>query len=361
MGRFNEINMKKIILLLFTVTTISSCAQKTEKNTLQKENIMSIYIPREYNHINKENFVEELSKEVKRYDEEPKYFLRPIQNNCVYELLVNDYPVYKDYGIEKLSTPIEINHAILQSGPQTVTVRLYPLGDALKRAYGEGETVTTLLPKTEMKISVVKYEAFNISQDLDDEIIVKEHIAPTKEDTNEFIGAGLPYYEYTFTFNAEVPYSNIGWLRGEDLTKFDKKILEEKVLAYYKSISRLFDSKKIDSILQIHYGLQKREVSSEFKEIFRIKRVLEWYEETINTKNKNFFPLKDYEMHFFGNKRIVALKNRSLEPVDRKFRGKSAFGFKYKENENTPTRGKWLDLYLYLPKGQPLDSLQMIP
>ncbi|WP_438711100.1 hypothetical protein ACSTS3_21530 [Aquimarina muelleri] len=218
----------KLLTLVIFVLVFSSCLAQDKKG-----NIYTIPIPKESNDITADNFVEKVVSQIKHYDKEPMYFIRPLQNNCVYELLVNDFPVYKDYGIEKLSTPIEINDVILKSGPQTVTVRLYPLGDALKNAYGEEETVTTLLPKTEMKVSVVKYEAFNISQDLDDEIVVKEHNSPTKEGTNEFIGAGLPYYEYTFTFNAEVPYSNEGWSNGEDLTRFDKEELEKQVLKYY--------------------------------------------------------------------------------------------------------------------------------
>ncbi|WP_438711104.1 hypothetical protein ACSTS3_21540 [Aquimarina muelleri] len=353
--------MKKLLLIFCSIYTLSSCGQKNDnKINSNKETETMIYIPERYKHINEQNFVDEIVKQVKNYDKEPMYFIRPLQNNCVYELLVNDYPIYKDYGIEKLATPIEINHAILKSGQQTVTVRLYPLGDALQRAYGEGETVTTLLPKTEMKVSVVKYEAFNISQDLDDEIVIKEHTAPTKEGTNEFIGAGLPYYEYTFAFNAEVPYSNKGWSNGEDLTKLDKEELEKKVLEYYKGMQKVFMDYDLTSFLESNFGDELKNSIALFDNKNDISKGFDWYKETIKINNKIFFPLENYEMQFFGNGRIVALKNPSKEPVHRKFRGRSAFGFKYKEDENSPTKGKWLDLYLYLPKGQPLNSLQMI-
>ncbi|WP_438711102.1 hypothetical protein ACSTS3_21535 [Aquimarina muelleri] len=346
-------SLLQFIVLLFL---FSSCLAQDKE-----EKAYAIPIPKESKDITADNFVEKVVAQIQHYDKEPMYFIRPLQNNCVYELLVNDYPVYKDYGIEKLATPIEINHAILKSGSQTVTVRLYPLGDALQRAYGEGEMVTTLLPKTEMKVSVVKYEAFNISQDLDDEIVVKEHTAPTKEGTNEFIGAGLPYYEYTFTFNAEVPYSNEGWLDGQDLTKFDKEELEKKVLNYYKMYKQLYVNKKFDQILRLEFDQELRICKSLYKDENGIVKIWNEYKNEFDFEKKEYQSIENYEISFYGNNKIVCLKFPSKEPVDRRHRGKGAFWFKYKNDENGPTRARWTNIYLYIPKGQSLDLLQTIP
>ncbi|TPN86325.1 hypothetical protein [Aquimarina algicola] len=308
-----------------------------------------------------ENVIEKTLEKVKHYEKESQYFIRPLQNNCVYELLVNDFPVYKDYGIEKLGTPININGVILQSGPQTVTVRLYPLGDALKRAYGEGETITTLLPKTEMKIKVVKYEAFNISDELEDEIVVKEHTSPAKEDSEEFEGAGLPYYEYTFTFNAEVPYKNEGWSNGENLTKFEKNELEGKVLSYYKMYKKLHADKKLDNIIRLEFDQELRKSRALYKSRQDIEDVWNEYKSEFDFQNLEYQPIENYELSFYGNGKVVCLKFPSKEPVDRRHRGKGAFWFKFKRSVNGSKRARWTNIYLYLPKGQPLDSLQMIP
>ncbi|TPN82962.1 hypothetical protein [Aquimarina algicola] len=351
--------MKKIISLFLVINTFISCAQKTkDQSKIEKEKYM-IPIPEKSKDITKDNFTERVLSEVKHYDKEPVYFIRPIQNNCVYELLINDYPIYKDYGIEKLATPININRAILQSGPQTVTVRLYPLGDALKDAYGEGETITTLLPKTEMKIKVVKYEAFNISDELEDEIVVKEHTSPTKNDSSEFEGAGLPYYEYTFTFNAEVPYKNKGWLNGEDLAKFDKKELEKQVLKCYKNYLSVYKNKDLNNLLKLLYESEIRRRKSQYQNKQKINRVLSELEESLNYENKEFQPIENYETQFYGNGRIIALKHSSKKPVDFRLRGESAFWFTYEDGDDI--MAYFPGVYLYLPKGQPLDSLQMIP
>ncbi len=338
------------------MSTLGSCAQKNQTKTANKKIMMPI--PQESKDITVDNFVEKVVSQIKHYEKEPMYFIRPLQNNCVYELLVNDYLIYQDYGIEKLGTPININRAILQSGPQTVTVRLYPLGDAMKRAYGTKETVTTLLDKTEMNISVVKYDAFNISQDLEDEILVKEHKAPTIEGTNAFLGAGLPYFEYTFSFDAKVPYVNEGWTNGEDLTKFDKEELEKQILKCYNEYIYIYKNKELDTLLKMIYLSEIRRRQAQYQNREKVKRVLDESKESLNYKNKEFQPLENYIINFYGNNKIVSLRHPSKEPVDHRLRGWSAFWFKYQKGNRI--KGYYPGLYLYLPKGQPLDSLQMI-
>jgi len=163
---------KQIIYILLINIVFTACGQKQQiTNNITKEMKGKI--------ITAANFVEESTKLVKRFPKEPKYFIRPAQSNCLYEILINDQLMVNEYGIEQYATPISINEGILKSGLQTVTVRLYPLGDALKDAYDEGETVTTLLPKTQMNIQVVKYDAFNIDSSLDAEKEVVLHKAPT--------------------------------------------------------------------------------------------------------------------------------------------------------------------------------------
>jgi hypothetical protein len=349
--------MKKLLINLLLICTLcSACAQK--KNNQKDNNLTMIPISKKSKHITKENFVEEIYNRVQRFDKEPMYFIRPAQGNCVYEILINDFPVVKDYSIEQFATPIRINQAILKSGLQTVTVRLYPIGNTIKRAYGEGETVTTLLPKTQMNIQVVKYDAFNIDSSLDAEKEVILHKAPTDKE-GKFIGAGLPYYEYTFTFEAEVPYEIESWKEGEDLINLDKERLEKIVVDYYQKMEKLYNSKNIDLVLKAHFMSELKDAQALYRSKDDIQEVYDWLFETVNIQTKEFFPLKKYEIKFFGNGKIICLKNPSKEPINRKFRGKSAFSFKFRDS-NFKLKGRWIDLYLYLPEGEPLENLRVI-
>ncbi len=352
--------MKNIVLLVVWCVSVFACAQK-QKEKISSVNILKKHIPEYLQEINASNFVSKIVENVKHYEKEPMYFMRPIQNNCVFELLVNDFPVYKDFGLEVSATPIEINNAILKSGEQTLTVRMYPLGDLLKDNYDTGNTIATLLDNTSMKIEVVKYDAYNISHQLSDEKIVLTHYSPTKEGSKKFIGAGLPYYEYTFSFNAKVPYENEGWLNGEDLTKFDKNDLAKAVEKAYLDTNKIYENQDIDQMARLIYqGELRNAVANYNTNSEELKEIWDWHLESINFENKVFFSLENVEPKFFGSGKIIALKNPSSQSVKRAFRGKSAFGFKYNLPNDKRNRGNWLDIYLYIPKGGTLADLQTI-
>ncbi|WP_298546108.1 hypothetical protein [uncultured Aquimarina sp.] len=349
--------MKKVLINLTLISVLfNACAQKKQQaipinNTKSMNNQM----------ITADNIQEKIFEKVQRFAKEPKYFVRPAQGNCVYEILVNDKLMIQEYGIEQYATPIDISSSIHRSGLQTVTVRLYPLGDAIKDAYGEGETVTTLLPKTQMNVQVVKYDAFNIDSNLDAEKEVITHSAPTNKE-GKFKGAGLPYYEYNFTFEAEVPYEIEGWSKGQDLTEFDKDELKAQIISYYKGIQKIYETKDKDALARLIYGnyivhaQTKYWTKEDIKEAWQetIEK-LEW--DIIEYGNEGEY--KDYDMQFYGNGRLVALKHPSLEPVDYRLRGYSGFWFKYNDEEgDVSVRFIWYNLYL--PEGETLENLRVI-
>tara|TARA_R110001583_G_scaffold19513_5_gene76347 strand:+ start:409 stop:1467 length:1059 start_codon:yes stop_codon:yes gene_type:complete len=351
--------MKLLITLFFAICSLASCAQKkTSEQLKNKDDNTMLPVSDKFKDITAENYVDRMFKAVKHYDKEPQYFIRPTQGNCLFEILVNDILVHKEYTMEVLGSPKSISHAILQSGPQTVTVRMYPLGDAMKRAYGTEKTITTLLPTTEMNISVVKYEAFNISQDLDDEIIVKEHHSPTKEGSDEFLGAGLPYYEYSFIFNAEVPYKLQGWREGQDLTTLDKDSLEAQVLSYYNQMKTVYLTKDEDALARTSFGDFLIIAQTDYFSKQKIQELWDEIKGNLYKKNMDFQPFENYVMNFYGNGKIVSLRHPSIEPVDSRLRGESAFWFKHVVG--TRIRAFFPSIDLYLPKGEPLENLRRI-
>ncbi|WP_299243014.1 hypothetical protein [uncultured Aquimarina sp.] len=348
--------MKKQIIYILLISVICNACGQKQQSSLKPNSVNSI----NKQIVTADNVVEKIFNKVKRYPKEPKYFIRPAQENCVYEILVNDQLMVNEYGIEQYATPVSINEGIFRSGLQTVTVRLYPLGDAVKDAYGEGETVTTLLPKTRMNVQVVKYDAFNIDSSLDAEKEVILHKAPTDKE-GKFKGTGLPYYEYTFTFEAEVPYNLEGWSKTQDLTEFDKEELKEQMVKYYKNIQKIYENKDKDALARLVYGdylaiaQTKYWTEQDIKEAWQeAVEKLEW--DIIEFGNKGEYI--DYDMQFYGNGRLVALKHPSLEPTDKRSRGSSGFWFKYKKGDRI--KGRFIWYYLCLPEGESLENLRVI-
>ncbi|WFO16784.1 hypothetical protein M601_003010 [Cellulophaga baltica 4] len=144
--------LDKLVLLTVGFFTLLGCAQQPKglKTTTA--------LPTAIEDINSENIVAAITTKVKQYDEEPLYYLRIGKENCIIEVLVNDMPVYKSYELSNLASPLEINHNILKSGTQTVTVRMYPVGDLIKEAYEYGETITQLGNASNVSIKVIKLD-----------------------------------------------------------------------------------------------------------------------------------------------------------------------------------------------------------
>ncbi|WP_165750335.1 hypothetical protein [Cellulophaga sp. Z1A5H] len=337
--------LDKLVVLTVGFFTLLGSAQQAKDSTT---------LPTAIEDINSSNVVDYISSKVKVYDKNPMYAIRPLQNSCVYEVLINDHLAYKNYDLQKLATPILINHYILKSGIQTITYRLYPLGDLMVDTYGKGETINSLLKNTSMNIEVIKYEDVKTGTQISDEISIKSHESLTKKGTREFIGSGLPYYEYTFTFKATVPYEIEGWSNGEDLTKYDKEELEAVVLKKYAQIKQLYLEKNIDKLVQIEY-LDKslREDISDYKDKETIKEYWDNYYADVILQDKRYQPLEGYKMQFFGNNKIVTLRHPVTAPIDPRLKGKAALYFL-----NTEDSGRIIATFtgvsLFLPRGRPL-------
>ena len=317
-------------ILVSLCILFSACGQKIKNNTIEDK-------------ISANNIVEKIASQVKHYQQEPMYFLRVNKINCVYEVLINGFPVDKMYELGGWMTPIEINHAILKSGSQTVTYRLYPLGDLLKKQ--RGVTINQLLDKTSIEIKIFRVEDHRTYDSEEDEKTVILHKSLTKKD-GTFVGSGKPYYEYTFTFNAEVPYENEGWSNGVNLRKLDQSLLEHKVLNYYNELKKKYEKRDLNNILEIHYDHVLKNAVAEYQSKDKISKVIGEIVENVKREGNKFFEIENYKMEYYGDGKLVALKHKN--DSDSYYRGESAFYFDYPKDGNLLTY--FLNVYLYIPK-----------
>ncbi|WP_165829006.1 hypothetical protein [Flavobacterium sp. HTF] len=336
--------MKNFLITFSLAILFSACGKENKKPINTK--IMNIQYPE----VNATNFEQKLSNAVKHYEKEPMYFMRVNKINCLVEIFVNDYRVHKDYELSNYATPLEINDAILKSGEQKLTYRLYPVGDLIKEEYGEGDTVTKLTNNTSISISIIKMDN-NGEKKLEDEELVIKHTSLNDVKGN-FIASGKPYYEFTFSFNAYVPYENIGWYNGQDLTKLDPKLLEQKAVEFYKEYGKIYQNKDLNLLAQLSFGEEKRNAISFYKRASDINKLWKEYLNDINENNIKMLPIENYKMTFWGNGRIVFLQLNSLNIT---YRGGGALILDSDESTYMPK------ILLYLPEGKKLeDGLYMI-
>ena len=345
--------MKKILILFFAISILFACGQeKKSAITSDKEKISIMQNP----DINSKNFVSKVLEKVKHYPKEPIYYIRLGKANCLIEVLVNDYPVHENYELSNYATPISLNDAILKTGKQKLTYRLYPTGDLMKESYGGDEaTVTTLTDLTSVSIKIIHMDNKG-EQKLKDEVIVMQHNS-LNDKSGKFVASGKPYYEYTFEFQAEVPYELEGWTKGQDLTKLDQELLEKKALEFHKTYQKIYESQDEIALAKLNYGPEKINCQAYYKDVNSIKKIWNEYLFFLKIKDKKHKELTDYKQVFFGEGMLVALEQKSL---DYPYRGLGAFFFEYLDDENSESYYA-SKILLYLPNGKKLeDGLYMI-
>ena len=351
--------MKSKHLILLCLYTLMACGQQNTQETRIKDqdtttmittkkqtelNVLQIPIE----NITADNLVETIANQVLRYEKEPIYYLRIGKANCLIEVLVNDVPVYEDFSLDNLATPLEINHNILKSGIQTVMVRMYPVGDLIKEEYDYGETVTTLSDASAVHITVLHADHKG-NEGIDDEETVMTYHSPTKDETGEvFVGSGVPFFEYTFTFEAIVPYHiENSWDTAVDLTKLDPKYVEQEAINFYQSFVAQYTSGNKDFIAKLIYSQLLDEAQTYYKTKEEIQETWEEDLELLTNKTlKSQLLDKNYEAIYYAHGGGVFLRHKS--PKNPQLERESIAWVTYeKEYKN---KGRFFPLYLYCPK-----------
>ncbi len=244
--------------------------------------------------------IENLHNEITYYESRPKYFIEANQSGCFYELFVNDFLVFKHFEqTNLLGHSTSINDAILKSGLQNVTVKLYPIGEY------KGKNYDTFSKNAEIEILIEKYDSADENSDVEDVITIK---IPQIGDKNNLIRIkGLPYYEHTFTFNAEVPYNLKGWSESQDLTKVDKDKLEKEVVNFYENYINLIKDKDAKKIENLVIKREKEISQANFYTKSKTKKMADEYSKSLNSID--ILPIDNYKMSFLANNRIVRLES----------------------------------------------------
>jgi hypothetical protein len=337
--------MKKTLIYLSLVASLNSCSQNKEQI---KDTNMDITA---------NNIVDKTVEEVKHYHKEPIYYLYAANSLCVYEILVNDYPIHQNYKYEQLATPIYINEAILKSGRQKITYRLYP---APKEFNGGSDVFDS-----DTQFDVTVYQQDFKRPDADTEVLVKEEKLPIKkiqvgdkesQTKEEFVAKGQKYYEYSFYFDAEVPYEIEGWSNGEDLRKIDQDLLKKWVVKFYDLRKKTLENKDKEGFTRQVFEGFKEQFVAEYQDKKYIKDAWNEWISIYDNPTYELQPFENYKMEFFGDGRLVCLRQIS---TDVRLREQSALWGKYKDEDGN-TRADFHGLYLYIPKGEGLEYIQMI-
>ena len=228
--------MRKILMIFLISLVLNNCQSQEKKENMKTS--QDIYI---------------LSREIKRFDKEPRYGAIVTTGNCSFEVLINDMPLeayYDKTGGGLGDAYFHLNWDIEKSGPQKITVRLFPGFDKKTNTMKK-----TLEDNSGVSITIEKAYAgvVNNTFDLYDEEEIITYRTPQRKVNGKLVStfAGTPYFEDSFTFNAEVPY-NIGILENSEIlfTKETEKLkkLEKEVVVKYNEIRDVYMKDRIHNI-----------------------------------------------------------------------------------------------------------------
>ncbi|MGJ1418297.1 hypothetical protein ACR79T_01640 [Sphingobacterium spiritivorum] len=289
------------------------------------------------------NRISYLSEKVDRFNKEPLYQLE-VESLFSFSILINDCPVYSNFDKISGMVRLDINPYILKSGKQLITVELYPGYDHqnMRKAYLENGS------KFILKIEKTGWGKDGILNKPEEILSYK-----TADETTDL--TKLQTYKRDISFNASVPYRLDGWKNGKDLTQLDRKQLEQEVLNFYKQIISAFERNDYDA-LNSHFLKADAEW---YQSMYFSEDIITRFQTTKGRKAKSvvttlsgsqqnsrtFFPLENYALRFYGDGRMVR-----LEPREGINKGESLLG--YEDDKNGMSRRTFVDMLLYIPKGE---------
>ena len=274
---------------------------------------------------------ENVDSYVYKNENRPVYYAKYGNRGCLFELWINDKltdELTRPRTIGETSTII--NPAILKSGKQTVTIRLYPF---------PGETSITNENPFRLEIGYIDFAIEANEDEIRPWNVV--FTLPSVEVPDE----GLPYIELTGEFEATVPYQIKGCSDCIDLRTLPD--IEERVVKECQYVRELIALKKIKELKEYfterdyEAGVALYESSNDIDNYWNqhVKQRLEMF-----TKDE-LQPIEDYRLVFSGNGRSVSLRSK-------KKKGKpSALLFIKQEDGNPNFKFYCIELHLGIKIG----------
>ncbi len=326
----------RIFWIYILSLSLFACQQPAKKPTWDKNN-PPVTASSKANSITYNNIDNTLIKEIKHYPEEPTYMVYINNEQCYYELLINDVIFDRYFSEGKRMSPFYINSHILKSGKQTLTYRLYP-----NTAMG----FETLAEFTNLKVEIgVVDQKKGISFSNMDTILV--HQAARNPD-NTFIATGKDYYEFTIEFDAQVPYEEVGWTKSKDLRQMDPDTLLARTELAYQYIIDLIKNKDKDTFAKLHYYSLSHQIKNNYDDIETAKKASTFINSFFNEPTLKINKLQGFTLKLYGNGKIIALQLTNPDPF---YKLKSAIGGFYKDEDGDRTL-LTLKLLLHLPEGK---------
>ncbi|SFD55418.1 hypothetical protein SAMN05216297_10974 [Flavobacterium phragmitis] len=238
------------------------------------------------------------------------FTLKYENQDCSYEILVNDVPVISFFGLGSgFSLKKEINQYILKPGKQDITIRIYPqkkTETSFEDLISKSAKIKVIVKKNKEPLSMLDLaEARDKGIQTEWEILTFE---------TPVIEKRVPYVEFKTSFNVmdkDISWKIKGWKESKDLR--NDPDLRKQVDTFYENFKKVLVTKN----QQAYLGLLKNSIHEEAlsKPWFGLdyeKDLSNVMLEYANEERNFIYPCQNAEMKFYGNGRIVTLVCKNM-------------------------------------------------
>ncbi|MCU7619291.1 hypothetical protein NZ698_19090 [Chryseobacterium sp. PBS4-4] len=108
----------------------------------------------------------------------------------------------------------------------------------------------------------------------------------------------------------DLPYNLEGWSKGQDLRKFDKIILEQKVVSFYKNLWTILNNGDGEKYIKLWNKADQELIEYDYE--LNIDQINEEEIDFINKKCLNMIAdFEDYEMKIYADGRLVSFRRKN--------------------------------------------------
>lgn len=247
------------------------------------------------------------------------------------EIIINDIVVDIDLQ-DGVFGPEFINQYIIKNGIQSVKIKLiHPFVE-------KGGLIS---PNSLEKIDdTFQIDNVDVANDYKAELIKKLDFPK--------ISQPVPYIEYEWEFEAELPFELEGWKNSEDLSKWDENELEKQVLQKFTQLRELLNSGNgAGFVKELEFANKEYFIASYFSEVQQQEYTANLIENYGDHKSI-MPPIENYRVRIMGNGKVVTLESLG------KYKGQCVLTAEFLEEETL-----FLN-YVMLHKPKNSDSFEIV-
>lgn len=278
---------------------------------------------------------------IKKYNYEPIYQIT-VETIYNYEILANDIPVMLKHNNFMSTFGTFDNSFITKSGLQKLEIKILPVIPYVKD--GASPEPAKEFLQNDIKFNLrVEQTAWDKNGDLEEPKEILTYNLPVEKDGIKIDFSKLKEYRQKLNFKAEVPYALQSWENSEDLTKLDKLVLKEKVLAFYNNFRKAFESKDSDFYINNIKNAEYNYYQSNYFEVINAQTKSNKWIDFIK-QGKQLEPIEKFDMKIYGDGKMVSLRGVDLWNKD-----EGILRYKYKKGGFNYVLT--FDIFLHIPKG----------